>query len=816
MIREDSAFTEASRASNSQENDSQSFQYHDSARSIVFRDVIRLRRDLQHTNSAHPASTHGPPSNYRRSVSEAPSFYSEVSDLSCASVIDRLPPLPHRKHDEFLPLTSSDPVTLIPREQHVISLLENQTAVVKTLKNSEWSSFLRKFVKEQSFRTSTSLLPPNGKKMRCFGSTKEYTVGVVFSLPTVGSDDAVYATERVAQQEIERTNTWLWPSGYAAKTEFNVDRHGNLTNGRKEALLSMQSMREYNLSYLRDADHVVGGRIIVGGLSTLPYNEVMIRVGSSVDPEEDDDEDEEEKFQDPTRMKGSYEHGVGYPVALFVRTAQFGHLVALLRARARILSVLGKYEYMFNIPLLLITPEDGVKVITQEMQLELYQALARSVNPFQNTTLHKTDVGNTNADHLRQKIDELIDLNQDDIRSALTREDCARIAGGLGATDESVIRVFVEALQEDIRCKKTNNYQGNKLNPKEEDCFSGLEGFESSEIDDDNAIKNTGHQGSELQHILIEGLASAVRAGDYHTSRQLLIIYSLVATRREWYPENKGDVDEQAASILRKSLTNREINLAVHCGYSSDTSERSSQSSGSRTSAVSTGSYNDCKRKLGPCIMLLDISRDIAAIEKQDRLPCLIPPPIDTYRLRSATNQDGLLIILGAVEILKTMQDGSAKERAIESIEAVDEWVVNGENSVAYRLSAWHSQRTAQADLKIAMEHDPTFTSFIGKHAIENRKKFTALLRYAIPKLESDTIYFLKTLHDMLSQMHSPCLRLELLQYILNLDNRYSVSHLSHSVELAVTCMCISFYENEQLEKQFTVLSLEASNHSCV
>ena len=40
--------------------------------------------------------------------------------------------------------------------------------------------------------------------------------------------------------------------------------------------------------------------------------------------------------------------------------------------------------------------------------------------------------------------------------------------------------------------------------------------------------------------------------------------------------------------------------------------------------------------------------------------------------------------------------------------------------------------------------------------------------------------------------MRSPCLRLELLQYILGLDNRYSVAHVQRSVELAATCLNMS------------------------
>ena len=43
------------------------------------------------------------------------------------------------------------------------------------------------------------------------------------------------------------------------------------------------------------------------------------------------------------------------------------------------------------------------------------------------------------------------------------------------------------------------------------------------------------------------------------------------------------------------------------------------------------------------------------------------PPPLDTDRLRSATNSDGLLAVLGTAQVLKAMQDSSAKKpREIE------------------------------------------------------------------------------------------------------------------------------------------------------
>ncbi len=132
--------------------------------------------------------------------------------------------------------------------------------------------------------------------MRCFGSTSEYAIGVVFALPTAhrrrrrrhpsrrphdddDNDDAPSSNFSDEDDEAKRTLTWAWPSGYSAKTEFNIDDDGRLINGREDALVSLSELRDMNRSYLHDADYVVGGRLVVGGLTTVPYNEVYVRVG---------------------------------------------------------------------------------------------------------------------------------------------------------------------------------------------------------------------------------------------------------------------------------------------------------------------------------------------------------------------------------------------------------------------------------------------------------------------------------------------------------------------------------------------------------
>ena len=73
--------------------------------------------------------------------------------------------------------------------------------------------------------------------MRCYGSVTQYPVGVVFGLPNTTNDE-----DRMVQE----TETWAWPAGYAAKTEFNMNEHGKLINGRADALTPLSVLRQYN------------------------------------------------------------------------------------------------------------------------------------------------------------------------------------------------------------------------------------------------------------------------------------------------------------------------------------------------------------------------------------------------------------------------------------------------------------------------------------------------------------------------------------------------------------------------------------------
>lgn len=778
--------------------------YHESARSIVFRDNMQRavnaaaeqvasivvesvpnpaasneRHGRNGTRHASFLETSTPllethPTKPRRAASvhlgddilDSP-VIDGITNRSSSHVVDikgfqpQIVPLPRLqlgRNDEFQPLIASDESQKeeywTDREKEVYRMIMDQRATIKTIKNSDWTPFLHRFkiprdppngeeyrnkrddigphhIEENenepgisgdfpynSFVTSTTLLPSGGIKMRAYGTNSNYTTGVVFPMPTFEND-------QLEEEAAKNTNTWSWPSGYSAKTEFNIDRRGELINGRAEALVPFSKLRSMNNDYVSKNEYVVGGRLVKGGLKTVPYNEVFLRVGGRGRVHLNGE------FL--TNHERSFEKGVGLPVAIFCRTASFGHLFSLLRTRARLLHTFGEAQ-MKDLPLLMITPDHSIRVLTEGLQHTLLKVAAQHLNPFQNSLIaHKTKIDNTDPDHMQTKLEELIDLD-DKMRETLTKEELVRLAGGFGATDDSVAKILRDAMIQD------------KMNSHQQAGESG--------------------QRHQLQDIVNEGLAASVRAADYYTSRQLLILYSLVSSE-----SHTIDTPDNALAGEEKSNEGN-----------------SSSDDGSKSSV-------DSKAML----LRYDSRGDPSALSdvKNTLRPRPAPPPLDTDRLRSATNSDGLLAVLGAAQILKAMQDGGAKKRTKESWEAVEEWVEYGERNIAFRLASWRDQRAAQDDLEIAVNQDSSFMAFVSGKAISNRKKFALQLHQAVEQTDFNDMRFLLAIDEITNRMNSPCLRLELLQYVLGLDNRYSIAHVKRAVELAATCLNISS-QNEQ------------------
>ena len=352
--------------------------------------------------------------------------YTSDSSVEAAPRASPLDPLPLDASSlwPFCPLLSATtPVSSTAASSCVISeLLATQRCVVKTIKDDEhcWSSLTKRLSSCVSFHTSTSLLPPNGRWMKLYGSLKEFPCGLLFELPEDVAD------EGSRPNALDPPNVYAWNSGYSAKTEFNMDSRGNLVNGRKEALTTIAELRVANAGY---AEAIGGeelrGRVFINFatisnvmkppsllvaaespytlLSTpprtvdwnyVPFNEVFVRVGGNA-------------------AAPSLESGLGRPIALFARHNSYFHLVALLRAQAR---------FSPHVPrLLLLDPENGAVAISDEARYSLLRTLATSVNPW--------------LSHLSEQA--VLSLT-DDVKDALSLTECAALAGGFGTDNEDI------------------------------------------------------------------------------------------------------------------------------------------------------------------------------------------------------------------------------------------------------------------------------------------------------------------------------------------------------------------------------------------
>ena len=112
----------------------------------------------------------------------------------------------------------------------MLALLDDQSALVKTVKNGDWLGLAWQMSHGNKFRTSMSLPPRAARGMQLFGRASSGCAGLIWSLPQLELDD--------------RTGVFCWPSGYFAKTEHNmhIGRDGTvaLLGGRDARLVSLQ------------------------------------------------------------------------------------------------------------------------------------------------------------------------------------------------------------------------------------------------------------------------------------------------------------------------------------------------------------------------------------------------------------------------------------------------------------------------------------------------------------------------------------------------------------------------------------------------
>ena len=96
-------------------------------------------------------------------------------------------------------------------DDDALALLATQRALLKTVKNGDWLGMLWQLSQHRRFRTSGSLPPPYGRGMALFGRTASGVAGLMWDIDEV-----------LALSAEDETGVFVWPSGYSAKTEFNM------------------------------------------------------------------------------------------------------------------------------------------------------------------------------------------------------------------------------------------------------------------------------------------------------------------------------------------------------------------------------------------------------------------------------------------------------------------------------------------------------------------------------------------------------------------------------------------------------------------
>ncbi len=108
--------------------------------------------------------------------------------------------------------------------------------------------------------SSTTLLPPQGCGMRLYGSISEFHGGLLWD------------SEKL-QDQLNSEKCYKWPSGYYAKSEFNVCRQsGELKNKRSDHLVDMDRLRKDNEAFYQKSQK--------SSCKAAPFNEVMVELNA--------------------------------------------------------------------------------------------------------------------------------------------------------------------------------------------------------------------------------------------------------------------------------------------------------------------------------------------------------------------------------------------------------------------------------------------------------------------------------------------------------------------------------------------------------
>lgn len=153
----------------------------------------------------------------------------------------------------------------------------------------------------------------------------------------------------------------------------------------------------------------------------------------------------------------------------------------------------------------------------------------------------------------------------------------------------------------------------------------------------------------------------------------------------------------------------------------------------------------------------------------------------------------------GALACLAALASGRLAWAADQAVQLLGNWIDKAEASLAFRVSSWRDASRHTEDGTAG----PSFAAFAGKKAIQNRSKFRDKLQEGLGRKLTRVDQYsssddgeqddespvgehrLAQLTELVASCHAPCLRLELLQFVVGLDARWTRDLMLHSCELA-------------------------------
>ena len=150
---------------------------------------------------------------------------------------------------------------------------------------------------------------------------------------------------------------------------------------------------------------------------------------------------------------------------------------------------------------------------------------------------------------------------------------------------------------------------------------------------------------------------------------------------------------------------------------------------------------------------------------------------------------DRCLVASGAVAALIACASGALAKRSRDAVALLDAWLEKADQSLAFRLAAYRDASKTAGDKEGSL-HAPQLTAFAGGRALANRRAFRDRLA-SLARSDGSAVDAapakLAELAALASSFHRPSLRLELLQFVLGLEDAaaWSVDRLAGALELA-------------------------------